>query len=206
MCDQADADRLERFKLQYQHAGDMLRHYSATRSALVAFLLTTAGAAFAESFKPEHRMQPASDYLLLCGCAVTVAAFLVCLLFSHLTQKMMAYQNAHIDWKCPSTFPGPIADFVPAKSLRGKMLRDPLNWMMALLGGVMILGCLWARACNSQSCLAPYERFLCFSTVAYAGTVAIFGVVFFLKCNYGWAVVASGTVLWAMTLFVLRFW
>jgi len=117
----------EKYLMEYQEVGNFIRHCSSVRSAVVSFLITVACAAFAAYFNTP------TGFLIFVGHLMIVAALFVCLWFSYWTEKAELYLTKVWKWfDGDGPEPGGFKSFKGGCETSGKVLKDPMNWVLIL--------------------------------------------------------------------------
>lgn len=119
----------ELFQLDYKDSGDLVRHYSTTRSALTTFLLTVS----LISFQAYIRNPKTGEFFVPVAYILLFASTMVCLYFSYQTVAIQRHQSALWRW----TKMGRPGEVLPNRSASRKlkvvfpgMVTDPMNYLL----------------------------------------------------------------------------
>lgn len=139
---------MDRYKLEYKELGDTIRHFSTVRASLTTFLFAAGLTVFAVMTRVDH----GGIYLLGTGLLFIGVAVFVCLSFSQRTETHVLRQIALRDWSHDpgrTPYPGSYAtndSGRPAwwwekqdEEVRRRMQKDPLNRLLFVLVGAVIL-------------------------------------------------------------------
>src|SRR5438876_12166914 len=127
-------DPIKRFELEYKQVCEFIRHYSATRSGLAAFLGTAALAAGSAAFSDDY--QTYANFFVYVALVLDAAAILACFRFSYLTEHAESYQTELWRWSLAEplpAYPKGLKSHRPALvEIWEKVVSDPMNLLLVL--------------------------------------------------------------------------
>jgi hypothetical protein len=138
----------ERFTLEYKNVTDEIRHYSTTRSALTSFLMTVGLTLLANYFNKSYLQNRL--FLLWAGILLLIAALLVCLHFSYLTERSVMHLKALWKWSKAEQSEYPDRSKLQPKLIRARVFCDRMN--LLLIFTIIVIFGVFAFAWIGSQC------------------------------------------------------